>query len=424
MEMGTLKKCAIPLLVAGLAATARGAGYQIIEQGAANMGNAMAGAVSNANSDASAAFWNPSTVFFTGLNEGETRIDTSVFFVIPTLRFSDDNGTNPGTAGGANRNGDCSVNSVVPNFYAVHRLSEDFAVAFSVTAPYGLESDYYDDWIGRMQGLRSYLYTTDFNPSIAYKICDWLTVSGGVSAQFAYCTLNQTAVQQAGSMYVPFTLDLTGQGWSVGGNIGFTIRYCDTGRFGFQWRSAVDYTLEGNAHSNGKNIIAPISADMSMPDTFTMGVYQRLGGDFRNFALMFDYCYTRWSVFDQLEVKGIGADPIRENWKDTSRISFGMHYYPDFIENLTFRLGTCFDESPVRSPAERTVRIPCRDRVWLSVGIGYTYGNYSVDISYCYIFLTGSSGINRYEPGFGGSRTSGNYSGHINVAAVQFGYKF
>ncbi len=422
--MGMLKKYTNLLLIATCAITAHGAGYQIIEQGAANLGNAMAGAAANANSDASAAFWNPSTAFYMGLGVGETRMDTSVFFVIPKLCFVNDGKTNPGIVGGSSWNGNCATNSVVPNFFAVHRLSEDFALSFSVTAPYGLESDYRGDWIGRMQGIRSYLYTTDFNPSIAYKVCDWFTISGGVSAQFAYCTLSQTAAQQVGSMYFPFVLDLTGQGWSVGGNIGFTIQYCETGRFGFQWRSAVDYTLDGNAHSNGSNIIAPISADMSMPDTFTMGVYQRLGGDFSNFALMLDYCYTRWSVFQQLDVKGLGSDPIRENWKDTSRISFGIHYYPDFIENLTLRIGTCFDESPVRSPTDRTARIPCCDRVWLSTGIGYTYENYSIDISYTYIFLVGDSTINRYEPSFGGSQVSGSYFGHINVVAVQFGYKF
>ena len=46
------------LAVSSLAAAnfAFAAGYQIVEQGAANMGNAMAGATANANNDASAAF--------------------------------------------------------------------------------------------------------------------------------------------------------------------------------------------------------------------------------------------------------------------------------------------------------------------------------------------------------------------------------
>ncbi len=411
--MTKLRKYTLALIATISSLSAYGAGYQIIEQGAANMGNAMAGAVANANNDASAAFWNPSTIFFSDLEVGETRVDTSVFLVAPKLCFTNE-GTPPNVVGGNSTDGDCGTNSVVPNFYVTHRLSEDFALSLSVTAPYGLESYYDPNWVGSKLAIRSYLFTTDFNPSIAYKVCDWFTISGGISAQFAYCTLSQ---MQAPGM----TLDLTGQSWSIGGNIGFTIQYCDTGRFGFQWRSAVEHTLEGNAHINGSTILAPISADMSMPDTFTFGIYQRLGGDFKNFALMFDYSYTRWSVFEKLEVQGLGAPAIPQNWKDASRISFGIHYYPDFIENLTLRIGSCFDESPVRSATQRTSRIPCCDRVWLTAGVGYTYENYSIDLAYSYIFLVGNSDIrpNAHQPVITGS-----YYGHINVLAVQFGYKF
>ena len=82
-----------------------------------------------------------------------------------------------------------------------------------------------------MKGTRSYLYTTDINPSIAYKVNDWFSIGGGVSAQFAYCTL---------ASYTPYgNLDYTGQSWSIGGNIGFSIQYAEDGRFGFSWRSQV-----------------------------------------------------------------------------------------------------------------------------------------------------------------------------------------
>ena len=55
-----------------IACTSFGAGFQTLEQGASNMGTANAGATVNANADASAAFWNPSSGFNAGLKVGET----------------------------------------------------------------------------------------------------------------------------------------------------------------------------------------------------------------------------------------------------------------------------------------------------------------------------------------------------------------
>lgn len=392
-----------------------GAGYQIIEQGAANMGTAMAGSTANANNDASAAFWNPSAAAFMPISAGETRIDFSAAAVIPKLCFVDSGSTGPFIGG--NPDGNCAVNEIVPNFYAVHKFTDDLAATLSVTAPYGLESDYQCGWTGQIQALRSYLFTTDINPSVSYKVTDWLAINGGVSAQFAYCTLSQYAGVGI--------FDLTGQSWSVGGNAGFTVEYDDNnGRFGFQWRSAVKHTLSGNAHMND-NVVAAITADMTMPDTFTAGVYQRLHGDFDQFAVMAEYAYTRWSVFDQLAVSGISSAPIQENWKDTSRIALGFHYYPKQIENLTLRLGSSFDESPVPSAQFRTARIPCSDRVWLSTGIGYKYDRFSFDLAYTYIFVVGNSDINRTETFAGTQNTlSGSYYAHINVIAAQIGYEF
>lgn len=398
------------------AVSAFGAGYQIIEQGAANMGNAMAGATANANCDASAAFWNPSAACAMPLEVGKTRVDSVVSLVLPTLCVND-RGSTPSALMGPNSEGSCGTNEVVPNFYVVHRFTEDLYGTLSVTAPYGLESKYNGDWFGRMQGTRSYLYTTDVNPGFAYRVNDWFSVGGGVSAQFAYCTL---------ASYIPGmgTLDYTGQSWSVGGNIGFTVQYAEDGRFGFSWRSQVSHTLTGGEHLNDV-LRADISADMYMPDTFTVGIYQRLRGAFREFAVMAEYAYTRWSVFEDVTIEGgtAGTVKIPENWEDTSRVALGFHYYPEEIENLTIRIGAAYDESPVNGAKNRTSRIPCSDRIWASCGIGYKIGNVSFDLAYSYIFVLDSS-MDRTESLPLPTTLRGDYYAHIHVISAQIGFEF
>lgn len=399
------------IIALSCATTAFGAGYQVIEQGAANMGTAMAGATVNANNDASAAFWNPASAVFVDFEEGQSTMVTAVIHaVIPTLSFSDNGSTPMGTK----KSDDCGVDSYVPNFFLVHKFDESIYATLSITAPFGLESDYSKDWIGRTQALRSYLFTTDINPSIVYKVNDWFAISGGLSAQYAYCTLSQ---------YTGNHMRISGDSFSVGGNIGFTVKYAEDGRFGFHWRSAVRHTLEGSvAETSGALAGLDIEADMSCPDVFTIGIYQRLRGMFDRFAVMAEYAYTRWSMFDELKVQGLPTPAIQENWQDTSRVSFGIHYFPEFDENLILRIGACYDETPVRSPQDRTARIPCCDRVWLSCGAGYTWNDITFDLAYTYIFLIGNSDIDRTE--YPGTKIVGSYSGHIHVVSAQVSFKF
>ena len=399
---------AISTLVALSAINAFGAGYQVAEQGAANMGSAMAGSTANANKDASAAFWNPSSAVFVDFAEGQsTMVSAAISAILPTLSFHDEGSVNPY---GSKRSNDCGVDSYVPNLYVVQKFTDDLYGTLSITAPYGLESDYDDDWIGNIQAQRSYLFTIDINPSVVYKVNDWLSVSGGLSVQYAYCTLSQFNPLMGGHMR------LSGDSWNVGGNIGITIKYAEDGRLGLHWRSAVRHTLEGSL----AGIPSSIEAEMASPDIITLGVYQRLRGMFDRFAVLAEYAYTNWSMFHELAVTGTVNPTVIENWKDTSRVALGFHYYPEFDENLILRFGAAWDESPVRSPVDKTPRIPCCDRVWLSTGLGYTWDNITFDFAYTYIFLTGSGDINRMD----NVLVKGTYSGHIHVISAQVSFKF
>ena len=49
---------------------------------------------------------------------------------------------------------------------------------------------------------------------------------------------------------------------------------------------------------------------MYMPDTFTVGIYQRLRGSLREFAVMAEYAYTRWSVFENVTIEGASSGTI------------------------------------------------------------------------------------------------------------------
>lgn len=404
--------------------TSFGAGFQTLEQGAANLGNALAGASVNSNADASAAFWNPSAGFNVPLKEGETKVDVAANMIISVFDFNATEVTSPDPSlnGRTGKSGDAGCVSVVPNFYLLHKLKDDIILSLSVTAPYALETDYEKSWVGRNMAWNSALTTMDINPSIAFKINEYLTVSGGVSAQWIHANLSQA---------YPFSYNevrVSGSDWGVGGNIGFTVNYAEDGRVGFQWRSEVSHNINGNNHLNDA-VIAPINADLTLPHTFNVGWYQRLRGDWKPLALMAEYSYTMWSSFESLTIKNSSTGAIvsdqKEDWRNTSRVSVGAHIYPLETDDFVVRLGTCWDQTPIKDAEHRYARIPCTDRIWFSCGFGYKYENWNFDVAYTYIYFYDNPKMNdSMATPAGATKIKGYFEGRAHVVALQVGYKF
>ena len=63
--------------------------------------------------------------------------------------------------------------------------------AFGVNAPFGLETDYDNDWVGRYHAIKSELLTVNFNPSMAFKFTEHATIGFGLSALYADGELTQ-----------------------------------------------------------------------------------------------------------------------------------------------------------------------------------------------------------------------------------------
>ena len=135
---------------------------------------------------------------------------------------------------GTNEGGNAGEVAYVPNFYMIHKFTEELYVTMSGTSTYGLETDYANGWIGRYHALNSDLMTLDFNPSIVYKPVDWLSFSAGGSLQWMHAQLTQAAPIYVGGTYITDALvNLSGSSLSGGANVGMTIEYAENGRIGF-----------------------------------------------------------------------------------------------------------------------------------------------------------------------------------------------
>jgi long-chain fatty acid transport protein len=164
------------MLLTAVKGPAWAGGLYISEFGTPSMGVASAGSQAVA-SDASTAFHNPA---------GMTRLDGKQLMLTggalySTVKFDpDDNtpiaGNNGGDAGGPA--------PILGQFY-VHSLSDRFKLGANLISITGAVLDYDDDWTGRYLNTDVTLITVTLNPTLAYRVTDWLSIGGGPQIMYA-----------------------------------------------------------------------------------------------------------------------------------------------------------------------------------------------------------------------------------------------
>ena len=119
--------------------------------------------------DASTVFYNPA-----GMSELRTMQFTVGGHMIDlSAKFSNSGSSIPigatliGSQPGGN-GGEAGGISVVPNFYFVMPIGDRFNFGVGVNSPFGLKTEYDDNWIGRFQGIKSELTTYNINPSFSF----------------------------------------------------------------------------------------------------------------------------------------------------------------------------------------------------------------------------------------------------------------
>src|SRR5690348_11118220 len=169
----------VVLLAAG---RAEAAGFAVREQSSAAQGNAFAGATSGAES-LSYMFFNPATL---GRLDGY-QVEAQGSYLSPHSRVKDAAAaTAAGTpVPGSTSEGDIAGDVAVPAGYLMAPVGSRLRLGLGINSPFGLKTDYSDDWVGRYHALDSEFETVNINPAVGVRVTDWLSVGAGFQAQYA-----------------------------------------------------------------------------------------------------------------------------------------------------------------------------------------------------------------------------------------------
>lgn len=363
--------------------------FFVREQSAAANGSAFAGAAAGAE--------DPTYMFFNSAALGR-QTGNSVAIVgssiLSQARFNDGSArTFTGAAIGGGGGGNAGGLATVPAMYGAWDLSQSFdwrqslRVGLAINAPFGFETEYQDDWIGRYYALQSRLRSVDFNPMIAWLPKEGFSVAAGMQAQRIDAKL--TNAVDFGSLgaangvpgAVPGGQDgfgkLVGNDWGLGWTMGLLLEPRAGSRFGIGYRSQIRHEIEGDARLrlDDEGIGAALGqsagtsaakAKLTTPEVVTLGLHQQLNEDW---AIMADATWTRWSRYRVLRVQLLEdslPDEISEqDWRDTWFFAGGTSVRLD--EVWTLRCGIGWDQSPTRH-STRTPRTPANSGLLFAAG--------------------------------------------------------
>lgn len=426
---------------------AQAAGFAIREQSATAQGNAFAGATAGAE-DPSYMFFNPAALAY------QKGVQAVVLgnLVRPVIRLEDSRGSTVtgDRIGGTSSDSDVGEDAVIPALYGSVELSPEWYAGLAVTVPFGLSTDYADGWRGRYHALHSAVKTVNINPAVAWRPVQWLSLGGGVQAQYFDAEL--TSALDFGTIgaaagvpgAVPTRQDgrvqVKGDDLAFGWNAGAIVETPVKGlRLGVAYRSEIEHRLTGEGDFTvdddgigsalsgvtGRFRDTGVSADLTTPGMLSFGFHQTIDEEW---SLQGELAWTSWSSFDELVVRfdNDAESPSRtdQRWNDVWFAALGATWRPD--PRLALRAGVAYDQSPT-TDFHRTPRIADGDRYWVAAGASWRMKDWlSVDASWAHVFMDDTKV--KQDTGGTGNTFRGNldasYETHIDLFAVSARLRF
>lgn len=397
------------LLAVAFAGSAQASGFQLLgEQSASGIGNAGAGSAAVAE-NASTIFYNPA-----GMTQLQAReVSLGGTLVKTNFEFSN-NGSSTGALTGDGGNG--GALGFVPNAYMSWAITKDLYLGVGIGAPFGLKTEYDDNWRGAAQSISFDIKTMNINPSIAWRATEWMSLGFGLNWQrvdaeyirrVSVVSLPANALGP-GSPAMNFsaataTLNLSDDAW--GWNAGVLFNIGPATKVGLSYRSTIKYETEGDvsvsgsgsatgntaaAFLNARGASSDTTASIKMPDTFILSAAHKLNSQWE---LLGDASWTGWSSIPKVDImrasgvlNGQVAQVLDTDFRDTWRFAVGANYTMNDAWKL--KLGIAYDQTPVKDPEHRLVSMPDNNRTWFSAGAQWKMSKtMTFDIGAAYLYL-------------------------------------
>ncbi len=381
------RRSALPPLLAALALVGPGGplhaeGFRSPTIGTAGLGSS-GGRIAFID-DASAVAHNPANL--TGLQEWEVSVEPT--FVHYQAGFV-------GPAGTASTRDPWQI---LPHAFIAGPVWGDRVFAgLGLTVPYGLAIDWGDSPAFRYTAPHfTELRTLNVNPTVAFRVCDTLSVAAGVNVMWSELQFRQhypwaLATGIAGLPDGQF--GAKGDGVGLGANFAVTWEVVPGHRLAATWRTAMDVDHEGNFGVSGVPLptgglgfqSVPFTTEMRFPNIVGLGYGVAIG---ERLTVEANAEWVEFSRFQSLDINvplalpGV-ATSIPQAWKDTFTLGIGGTWR--FSERWSGSLSYQRFQSPVPEFTLSPI-IPDSGQNAVTVGIRYRHGRHRLQAAYARVF--------------------------------------
>jgi long-chain fatty acid transport protein len=137
--------------------------------------------------------------------------------------------------------------------------------------------------------------------------------------------------------------------------------------------------------------------------------------------------WTKWSEYNQLQFgfdqpilrPGAQMITIPKNWHDTWRFQTGVEYKA--CSWLDLRAGYIYDQEAIDATFA-DYELPSNNRHYFSVGPGFHWNKWTMDLSYTYTLIQDRDIPNSLSPGY--INPTSLTDGHAHLVGASLGYRF
>ncbi|MBX2813913.1 MAG: outer membrane protein transport protein [Myxococcales bacterium] len=365
---------------------AQAGGFQINEHSASATGQA---------NSVVATINNPSAIYHNPAGLTETQGTQFLVGLTTIFAVAEYRGPGlPGAGGPTDGQNISSSPSFVPHVYASHAVSERLYIGLGFYSPFGsrVEWEDADEFVGRTQSRRIGLQTSYFTPTVALKLSKNLSIAAGISLIPAVLLIERSLgdpVTQAPLFSDGGLIEIGATAFGIGASAGIQWTILDHLRLGFSYRSAVELGFEGDANFTLPESVPSSlrsnfpdqtgNGDLTLPHSLAVGAGWSQGP----FSIELGAQWTLWESYDELTINFDAELPAKtstspRNWENALILRVGGSYQ---LGNATVRAGIAYDFSPM---PDETIEftIPSNDRINSSLGGGYAWQRYRIDLSY------------------------------------------
>jgi long-chain fatty acid transport protein len=383
-----------------------GALYFYEMSNASESGYGGAGMAARAN-DAGTVFTNPA---------GMTRFDDSQMLAGGVGVYIDGgfhtNAQNTATGGSGHVN-----KRIVPagTFSYIRPLDDRWSAGVSIHNYFGLAIDWPGDWVGRSSSVNVALLAPQLQPTLAYRVNDWLSVGAGPALTLGYVSDKLRQDPLTPGDWPDGKTRISDTDFAVQGNFGIMIQPWEHTRIGIRYLTETDLDFEDDPQTSWRDPIGeelgdptvPLDLGVTMPQSVSAGIHHSYS---ERLNLLGSVGWDEISEFSKVQVEiddnGIPGTTVNAGFRDTWHFGVGTEY--QWSPRLQLTAGISYDTS-MSTQRTRPLAIPLgalyryaigfkqKRRDGLTIGGGLTWlyeGNLEI----------------ADQPGGGGGLVDGKYS--------------